>query len=85
MNKHLLVGIDVGCHSHQVAIAQSNGRFLKEVRVSHTANYFLSLFLEMKFYDSTNGLGQVLILNKVTWVLTQVNFIHEKKLKILTQ
>jgi hypothetical protein len=25
MNEHLLVGIDVGCHSHQVAIAESNG------------------------------------------------------------
>jgi len=28
MNEHLLVGIDVGCHSHQVAIAESNGTHL---------------------------------------------------------
>jgi predicted GIY-YIG superfamily endonuclease len=44
MNEHLLVGIDVGCHSHQVAIAKSNGTYLKEFGISHNASGFNSLF-----------------------------------------
>lgn len=53
MNEHLLVGIDVGCHSHQVAIAKSNGTYLKEFGISHNASGFQSLFSEINHYEST--------------------------------
>ncbi|WP_367354533.1 IS110 family transposase [Atribacter sp.] len=53
MNEHLLVGIDVGCHSHQVAIAKSNGTYLKEFGISHNASGFNSLFSEITYYEST--------------------------------
>ena len=53
MNEHLLVGIDVGCHSHQVAIAESNGTLLKEFGISHNASGFNSLFSEINHYEST--------------------------------
>ena len=53
MNEYLLVGIDVGCHSHQVAIAESNGTLLKEFGISHNASGFYSLFSEINHYEST--------------------------------
>ena len=53
MNEHLLVGNNKGCHSHQVAIAESNGTLLKEFGISHNANGFNSLFSEINHYEST--------------------------------
>jgi transposase len=53
MQDRLLVGIDVGCRQHRVAIARSNGDIVKEFRVPHTASGFGTLFSELEHFAST--------------------------------
>ena len=44
MRPHLCVGIDVGCKSHRVGIAQPNGSILEEFDISHTDAGFQEFF-----------------------------------------
>jgi len=60
MKEQLLVGIDVGCHEHRVAIAQSSGDILKEFGISHTASGFHTLFSELEHYESALKLPVVI-------------------------
>jgi len=53
MQDRLLVGIDVGCRQHRVAIARSNGEIVKEFSVPHTASGFGTLFSELEHSEST--------------------------------
>jgi len=53
MQERLLVGIDVGCRQHRVAIARSNGEIVKEFSVPHNASGFGTLFSELERSEST--------------------------------
>ncbi len=52
MQDRLLVGIDVGCRQHRVAIARSNGEIVKEFSVPHNAGGFGTLFSELERFAS---------------------------------
>ncbi len=60
MKEQLLVGIDVGCHEHRVAIAQSSGDILKEFGISHTASGFHPLYYELEHKESALKLPVVI-------------------------
>jgi hypothetical protein len=74
MQDRLLVGIDVGCRQHRVAIARSTGEIVKEFSVPHTASGFGTLFAELEHCESTFQLPIVIGMegfNGYAWPLDQ--------------
>ena len=66
MQDRLLVGIDVGCRQHRVAIARSNGEIVKEFSVPHNASGFGTLFSELEHFESTFKLPIVIGMEGLT-------------------
>ncbi len=49
--QELRVGIDVGCHQHNVAIGLPDGGFLEEFEIPHTPNGFDEFFSRIAVYE----------------------------------
>lgn len=51
----LRVGVDVGCHNHNVAIGLSTGEILEEFSIVHTPEGFRKFFLRIEHNEKTYG------------------------------
>lgn len=50
------VSVDVGCHSHSVAIGLSGGEFIEEFEIEHNSDGFNQFFTRIKKQENRHGL-----------------------------
>ena len=49
------VSVDVGCHSHSVAIGLSDGEFIEEFEIEHNSDGFNQFFTRIKKQEDRHG------------------------------
>ena len=55
INPEILVSVDVGCHSHSVAIGLSGGELIEEFEIAHNSEGFNQFFTRIKKQENRHG------------------------------